>query len=85
MVANYAGRLMLEKLAPLIEVLEHQDNKGNLLKLRKYVIGVPVIRFNNEKYDNNLQNKYGFIEEVIHRKRVYHLYLKTADEICRSC
>lgn len=45
-VVKEACRLMLGKLAPLIEMLEQQDDKGKLLRVRQYATGVPVIGFN---------------------------------------
>jgi hypothetical protein len=51
-------------MKPLIEVLENfQDNK-NVEKVLQYCYCVPVVGFNNAKYDTDLLMKYGLIGEV---------------------
>ena len=56
-----AGNLMLEKLDALIEILTDFNDSKNLEKVIDYCTCVPILGFNNAKYDNNLIKKHGFI------------------------
>ncbi len=64
-----AGNLMQEKLDALIEILTDFNDKKNLEKVIDYCTCVPILGFNNAKYDNNLIKKHGFIFEILKRCR----------------
>jgi hypothetical protein len=70
--AEKAGKKMLEKMQPLLDVLEH-EGYGEKSKLYKRVIAYcktcPIVGFNNGKYDENLLTKYGFMKEMLKRDK----------------
>ena len=61
-----AGKLMLKKMSSLIDVLEYYKDKKKD-KVIDYCTSVPILGFNNAKYDNNVLTKYGFIPEILKR------------------
>ena len=67
-----ANELMLEKLKPLIDLIQKPEPKTcnkfdykNLKEIKKYCSMIPILGFNNSSYDINLIMDYGFIENIL--------------------